>query len=144
MEERAEKPRVPAMSDLRKLKVEASKDLLREMGHNENEIENKGRWSLITMLKSKADTEYSRRERETKSKKMENERKEVNKNFNRLLMYLDDRTEEPAFDYARQKRNKLEHYLLREKEYYEKIKRRYSKKSGTESACVSEESEDDD
>ena len=75
MEERVEKTRVPAMADLRKLKVEEAKDLLRDMGHNENEIENKGRWSLITILKNKADTEYSRRERETKFKKMENERK---------------------------------------------------------------------
>ena len=137
MEERAEKQRISTMSDLRKLKVDASKELLREMGHNENEIENKGRWSLITMLKSKTDTEYSRRERETKLKKMENERKEINKQFNRLLAYLDDRTEEPAFDYARQKHNQLSHYMERERDYYEKIKRRFTKKTGTESARVS-------
>lgn len=58
---------------------------------------------------------------------MENERKEVNKNFNRLLDYLNDKTEEPAFNYSRVKRNRLEDYILREKEYYEKIKRKYGR-----------------
>ena len=40
------------------------------MGHNEDEIESKGRWQLIKFLKNKEGTEYSRKERETKLRKM--------------------------------------------------------------------------
>lgn len=127
MEERAEKQRSSTMQDLRKLKVDDSKERLRAMGHNEDEIDFKGRWQLINLLKNKEGTEFSRRERETKFKKIENERKEINRNFNRLLAYLNDQTEEPAFDYGRQKNNRLEHYMQREKEYYEKIKRKYGR-----------------
>jgi fructose 1,6-bisphosphatase len=36
-------------------------------------------------------------------------------------------TEEPAFDYARQKRNRLEDYILRERDYYFKIVRKYGR-----------------
>jgi fructose 1,6-bisphosphatase len=44
-----------------------------------------------------------------------------------LLAYLNDQTEEPAFDYARQKRNRLEDYILRERDYYLKIVRKYGR-----------------
>jgi hypothetical protein len=38
---------------LRKLKVDDSKERLRAMGHNEDEIDFKGRWQLINLLKNK-------------------------------------------------------------------------------------------
>ncbi len=72
MEDRIEKQRGSGLQDLRKLKVDDSKEKLRQMGHNEDEIDLKGRWQLINILKNKEGTEYSRRERETKNKKIEN------------------------------------------------------------------------
>lgn len=77
------------------------------MGHNEDQIEEKGRWQLINLLKNKQGTDYSRRERETKMKKIENEKKEISKCFNRLLNYLNELTEEPAFDYSHERRYTL-------------------------------------
>lgn len=112
------------------------------MGHNEDEIDIKSRWQLINVLKNKEGTEFSRRERETKYKKIENEKKEISKNFNRLLSYLNDLTEEPAYDYGRQKRNRLEHYMIRERDYWEKIKRKYGKPA--ELGMVKEEARSDD
>jgi MoxR-like ATPase len=53
MEDRAEKQRSSALQDLRKLKVDDSKEKLRQMGHNEDEIDFKGRWQLINLLKNK-------------------------------------------------------------------------------------------
>jgi hypothetical protein len=114
------------------------------MGHNEDEIDFKGRWQLINLLKNKEGTEFSRRERETKNKKIENEKKEVNRNFNRLLAYLNDQTEEPAFDYARQKKNRLEDYMLRERDYYEKIKRKYGRPQDQIDVKNEERSDDSD
>ena len=40
------------------------------MGYNEDEIDSKGRWSLINMLKNQEGTSFSRKQRETKYKKI--------------------------------------------------------------------------
>lgn len=61
MEERQEKQKSSALSDLRKLNCESSRQQLREMGYNEDEIEEKGRWQLINLLKNKEGTQFSRR-----------------------------------------------------------------------------------
>jgi hypothetical protein len=47
MEEKAEKQKSFQVSDLRKLNCESSRELLRNMGHNEDEIDVKSRWQLI-------------------------------------------------------------------------------------------------
>lgn len=70
MEERQEKQKTSTNSDLRKLDCESSRELLRARGHNEDEIEDKGRWELISMLKGQGGTEYFRKDRETKMMKL--------------------------------------------------------------------------
>ena len=61
MEEKQEKQKTSTQSDLRKLDCESSREMLRNMGYNEDEIEDKGRWALINLLKNKEGTEFSRR-----------------------------------------------------------------------------------
>ena len=70
MDDRVEKQKSSALSDLRKLNCESSREKLREMGYNEDEIGEKGRWALIKELKNQEGTKFSRKERETKYKKL--------------------------------------------------------------------------
>lgn len=52
------------------------------------------------------------------------------------------------FNYSRTKKNRLEDYILREREYYEKIKRKYSRpldqQDGIKIENQSDDSDDDD